>query len=258
MAGYSPACLHDFAVLMFALDERTTKSKGETPHRYHLAFIWQVDWHRISAVIRHDGAGSDDGFQYPRICSRNIVIQTSQIVYQATDLVKINDDGVRLAAKLIRQKLRAESYTPRTWRTHPLHICPPEPYRAADPMTRKVLDWIFLISALNFSFWSEKEGTPERYGVEWRAGWESTQRKIHTGYWSLVAALDRALEEGIPITDPTFYGSETRCPDALISHIFREASGCTETIPLLSERISIMREVGSILTSSFGEATRDS
>jgi hypothetical protein len=54
-----------------------------------------------------------------------------------------------------------------------------------------VLDWIFVISSLNFSFWSEKEGTPERYGVEWRSGWALDDKKIHTGYWSLVAALNR-------------------------------------------------------------------
>ena len=73
----------------------------------------------------------------------------------------------------------------------PLHICPPEPYHSGNPLQRFVLDWIFVISSLNFSFWSEKEGTPERYGVEWRSGWATDDRKVHTGYWSLVAALNR-------------------------------------------------------------------
>ena len=100
---------------------------------------------------------------------------------------------------------------------------------------------------------------------------------MHTGYWSLVAALDRgkfvysrvcnriffvklfsrdiflrgclALEEGIPFTDPAFYASEERCPDSLIRHIFRGAPQAREAIPLLSERIAIMREVGTILCS---------
>ena len=58
-------------------------------------------------------------------------------------------------------------------------------------MNKSVLDWIFLISSLNFSFWSEKEGRPDRYGVEWRAGWDSTEMKVWTGYWSLVASLNR-------------------------------------------------------------------
>lgn len=53
-----------------------------------------------------------------------------------------------------------------------------------------------------------------------------------------------ALEEGIPITDPAFYSNELLCPDSLITHVFRASSQSAETIPLLKERIAIMREVG--------------
>jgi Queuosine salvage protein len=56
-----------------------------------------------------------------------------------------------------------------------------------------------------------------------------------------------ALEDGIPITDPAFYASETRCPDSLIAYIFRASASSMEHIPLLAERIKIMREVGAIL-----------
>ena len=56
-----------------------------------------------------------------------------------------------------------------------------------------------------------------------------------------------AIEEDIPITDPNFYSSETLCPDDLIKHIFREAVQSSESIPLLQDRIAIMREVGFIL-----------
>ena len=56
-----------------------------------------------------------------------------------------------------------------------------------------------------------------------------------------------ALEEDIPIIDPSFYASETLCPDTLIEHIFRSTEESSEDIPLLRERMSIMREVGFIL-----------
>lgn len=183
--------------------------------------------------------------------TRNPVLESAEFAYQKTNLVSINEDGVKLAAKYIRRKVLAESYSPRTWRTHPLHICPSEPYNASDPLNKSVLNWIFLISSLNFSFWSEKEGLPERYGVEWKTSWESEETTVWTGYWSLVASLNRALEDDIPITDPNFYSSETLCPDSLIEHIFRPASQSTEKIPLLQERISVMREVGFILCNSF-------
>ncbi|KAH6912683.1 hypothetical protein BKA70DRAFT_771907 [Coprinopsis sp. MPI-PUGE-AT-0042] len=205
----------------------------------------------LEIVIPHGGP-KEAPEREPRIQhSRNPVVETSEFVYEATDLVKISDTGVKLAARLIRQKLHAEAYSPRTWRTHALHICPQEPYKADDPSTKKVLDWIFLISALNFSFWSEKGGT-ERFGIEWRTGWDSDERMVHTGYWSLVAALNRALEENIPITDPAFYGSEEACPDSLIAHVFRPAGASAESIPLLEERIAVMREMGSILSKCFG------
>lgn len=54
-------------------------------------------------------------------------------------------------------------------------------------------------------------------------------------------------DDELPITDPKFYSSETLCPDSVIEHVFRAATQCTETIPLLKERIAIMREVGTIL-----------
>lgn len=140
-------------------------------------------------------------------------------------------------------------------------------------MTRTALDWIFLISSLNFSFWSLHEGKKERYGVEWYTGWEEAkkntkgERQVHTGYWSLVASLNRGTcprrfplvfllitfaalwEEDIPFVDPNFYSSETMCPDSLIEHVFRPVHHSTELLPLIHERIRIMREVGSILCS---------
>ncbi|KAJ7167468.1 hypothetical protein C8R46DRAFT_1163037 [Mycena filopes] len=182
----------------------------------------------------------------------NPVVESAEFAYHKTNLVHIDDEGVKMAAKHIHEKLRVESYSPRTWRSHPLHICPPEPYSATEPLTKACLDWIFLISALNFSFWSERDGQPDRYGVLWQESWDSPEPKLWTGYWSLVASLNRALQAKIPITDPSFYSSETLCPDSVIEEVFRAADGCTESVPLLEERIAVMREVGFILCHGFG------
>ncbi|EJC98075.1 uncharacterized protein FOMMEDRAFT_143537 [Fomitiporia mediterranea MF3/22] len=187
---------------------------------------------------------------------KNPVVESAKFAFEKTDLVKLDDTGISNAAKYVSHKLTEETYTPSTWRTHALHLCPPETFSPSDPRTRQVLDWIFLISSLNFSFWSEKEGNEngvcERFGIEWRAGWDSEERRIWTGYWSLVAAIDRALEANIPITDPFFYSSIERCPDNLIASIFLPAPQCTEGIPLLRERIAVMRENGAILCEQFG------
>ncbi|OCH92623.1 hypothetical protein OBBRIDRAFT_833283 [Obba rivulosa] len=182
----------------------------------------------------------------------NPVVSSAEYALAATDLVEVSETGVKAAAEYIYKRLQAESYTPRTWRTHPLHLCPREPYSPNDPSTRACLDWIFLISSLNFSFWSEREGCSDRYGVEWREGWDSDVRKVHTGYWSMVAAVDRALEEGIPITDPAFYSSGELCSDKVIKHVFRPAPQCSEIIPLRDQRMAVMRENGDILCEQFG------
>ncbi|OSC97533.1 hypothetical protein PYCCODRAFT_1398522 [Trametes coccinea BRFM310] len=181
----------------------------------------------------------------------NPALETSRWAMQELNLVSLNEAGIASAAHYIHAQMQRESYTPRTWRTHPLHLSPPEPFSWDDPSTSACLDWIFLISSLNFSFWSELEAQPGRYGVEWREGWGSERRVVHTGYWSLVAAVDRALEEGIPVTSPSFYSSESHCPDELIEHVFRRAPQSVESIPLLQERIDILRENGRILCERF-------
>ncbi|KAI0344405.1 hypothetical protein BDW22DRAFT_1044077 [Trametopsis cervina] len=205
-----------------------------------------------NTTLSHGAASPDRLQRIETYGDSNPVISSSEYALKEASLVHINEDGVKAAARYINNRLEAESYTPRTWRTHPLHICPPEPYAPSHPQTRQSLDWIFLISSLNFSFWSEWEGQSGRYGVRWREGWGEDAQVVHTGYWSLVAAIDRALEEGIPFTEPSFYACETRCPDDLVAHIFRPAPHCKETIPLLKERIAILRENGKILVKHFG------
>ncbi|KAF5380664.1 hypothetical protein D9757_007046 [Collybiopsis confluens] len=195
-----------------------------------------LDGHRLNEKLALEIQDESDS---------NPVVNAAEWAFKKTNITQINEKGVSIAARQILRKLKAESYTPRTWRTHSLHLLPVEPYIAAHPSNKAVLNWIFLISALNFSFWSSREGHPDRYAVEWQAGWNepTTNRTLWTGYWSLVAALNRALQDDdIPITDPYFYSSETLCPDSLIAHVFRPAKQCSETIPLLQERINIMRE----------------
>lgn len=55
------------------------------------------------------------------------------------------------------------------------------------------------------------------------------------------------MDEGYPITDPEFYASKSRCSDEQIAHIFRRAPVSEEDIPLLRERIDILRENGTII-----------
>ncbi|KAF8514785.1 hypothetical protein JB92DRAFT_2718831 [Gautieria morchelliformis] len=213
-------------------------------------------------VAKQDNCNEKESFLEPGDLkveeSVNPVVDSARFVYEHTDIVKINyEGGVKTAAQRIYKTFVSEGYSPLAWRHHPLHLQPPVTYCSRDPRTKACLDWIFLVSSLNFSFWSEKTGTVEGelcFGVEWREGWGDRRKKIWRGYWSLVAAINKALEANIPITDPLFYYSKVRCPDAVLENVFRAASHCPdlEAMPLLAERIAVMREVASILVSKYG------
>ncbi|KAG0222834.1 hypothetical protein B0O80DRAFT_478628 [Mortierella sp. GBAus27b] len=115
--------------------------------------------------------------------------------------------------------------------------------------TASTVDWIFLVDLLNFSFWSDIDiddtgiPHPDRYCVTF-------QGVGYTGYWSMVAAINRALEEGIAITSPEVFGSEERLSDKDIERVFR--SDTKEQVPLLQDRIRVMREAGQVLVEKFG------
>lgn len=98
---------------------------------------------------------------------------------------------------------------------------------------------IFLVDVLNFSFWSDlddgcKENS-ERYTVKYKG-------KLYTGYWSLCAAINRALDAGIPITSPAYYANASAQD---IAKVF--ASETKESIPLFKERVDVIHEAGKVL-----------
>ncbi|CAE6519784.1 unnamed protein product [Rhizoctonia solani] len=108
----------------------------------------------------------------------------------------------------------------------------------------------FLEAARAKGFWSALP-SGERFAIEWLPPRSLDGNARWEGYWALPAALNKALENGIPITDPRFYASQKDCPDSLIETVFQPASGCLETIPLLQERIRVMRQAGAILVERY-------
>ncbi|KAG8900189.1 hypothetical protein FRB99_006189 [Tulasnella sp. 403] len=184
----------------------------------------------------------------PVIEEGNPVIPSAQFVYE-----KVGSEGVRVeegrvvesVAENILNRMQTMQYsTSTTWRSHPLHFLPPTPYDPSHPRTREALDWVFFVSSLNFSFWSEFS-EEERFGIEW--GDEGT---VWTGYWSLLAGIKRALHNtSHPITSPAFYA---HAPTSVLESIFTPSPTSHESIPLLAERIAILRQNGEILERRFG------
>lgn len=112
------------------------------------------------------------------ITSDTKVLNDAKYVYDNSVDVAVGMQGTKSAALMIWEQMQLRSYSTQTWSEHKLHP------KAKDEAT---LNFIFLMDLLNFSFWSEKS-EEDRFAVEYRG-------QKWTGYWSLVACLQRALEE---------------------------------------------------------------
>ena len=97
-------------------------------------------------------------------------------------------------------------------------------------------NYILLLDALNFCFWADP-GEPS-----WQVAYNG---EIHGGYNALAAALKRAVEEGVPLTNADYLASLT---EEQLAYVLRGNQG---HIPLPKQRLSNAREVGTVLQSRF-------
>ncbi|KAL9120326.1 MAG: hypothetical protein Q9187_003117 [Circinaria calcarea] len=111
------------------------------------------------------------------------VLKDAEYVCDNAADVTIDSSCTKAAASYIWARICEEGYSSKSWSTHELHP------KVKD---RTAVEFIFTMDLLNFCFWSDDPGgapfTVDYHGTEW------------TGYWSLVAALQRAIEEGTRIT----------------------------------------------------------
>ena len=107
------------------------------------------------------------------------VLEDAEYVYDNSTDVALDMRGTKAAASSIWALIQQKQYSTRDWSKHELH-----------PKTKdeSTVDFIFLMDLLNFCFWSDSASS-EQYAVEYRD-------KTWTGYWSLIAAIQRALDEG--------------------------------------------------------------
>ncbi|KAK8134416.1 hypothetical protein PG984_006428 [Apiospora sp. TS-2023a] len=160
------------------------------------------------------------------------VLEGAEYVYDNSIDVAVDMRACKNAAAIIHAKMQSEGFSTASWAEHELHP------KSKDEST---VAFIFTMDLLNFSFWSLKP-EDERFAISYRD-------RTWTGYWSLVAALQRALEEGIPITDPHYWQSEDECNLESLRHVFRS---CTdEEMPLLEERLKCLREAGKVLYEKY-------
>ncbi|KAI9894582.1 MAG: hypothetical protein M1814_001936 [Vezdaea aestivalis] len=160
------------------------------------------------------------------------VLQGAEYVYNNAIDVAIDWQHTRAAAAIILDLMQKKQFSTKSWSQHELH---------PQIKDEDALNFIFTMDLLNFSFWSENDSS-SRFAIEYNG-------KTWTGYWSLVAALRRALDDGIPITDSHFWQNEAEFTEDVLRHVFR--SSTDECIPLIEERLSNLREAGQILYEKY-------
>lgn len=154
--------------------------------------------------------------------------EAGRIIAKASKDVKCNEAGVKKIAQIMAECIKSGQYSIKSWKEHDLF---------PKSMDTAALEWIFVSDTLNFSFWSEDE--TNKYVVKYKG-------QEHTGFWSLSAAMNRALDEGIPFTDPNYYADISR---EELKHIFRSDSD--NPIPLFEERLNVLHEAGQILKKKY-------
>lgn len=145
--------------------------------------------------------------------------------------VKIVDEGVKKIANIIAEAAKSGKLDVASFKQN--EVLPLD----KDLSTEQLANWVFLVDAINFSFWTP-DGVP-KYSVIY-------QGKKRTGYLAMVAAINRAIDEGKKIYDPKYY-SKLVLDD--MKEIFR--SDTESTMPLFDERLRILKEIGNKLIDKY-------
>ncbi|XP_060062961.1 queuosine 5'-phosphate N-glycosylase/hydrolase-like [Ylistrum balloti] len=161
----------------------------------------------------------------------NVVMprDTGRLIAETSKDVKVKGHGVQKLAKLMYECVKTKTYTIQNWKSD--HELNPK------VMSKAEVDWVFVADTLNFSFWSMDDS--KKFKVTYKG-------KGYTGYWSWVAALNRALDNGIPLTDPNYYASVSM---EQLCDIFK--SDTDYDVPMLEERLQVLQEAGKVLLKKY-------
>ncbi|KAM4698333.1 queuosine 5'-phosphate N-glycosylase/hydrolase [Rhinophrynus dorsalis] len=156
--------------------------------------------------------------------------ETGKFIAENSKDVFVEPEGVRTLAEKLYEKAGKKEITLSGWKT--LHELNPQ------GSGEDAVNWVFFADTLNFSFWSESED--KKFLVKYKG-------REYSGYWSLCAAMNRALDEGISLTTASYYSSITL---EQLKHVLRSDSDTP--IPMLEERLAILHQTGKILIERFG------
>ncbi|XP_067630677.1 queuosine 5'-phosphate N-glycosylase/hydrolase [Eurosta solidaginis] len=147
--------------------------------------------------------------------------ESGEHIVKNAQFLKVLPKGIHMLAEEVISRIQTGQLDPKQFSQTEVHP------KASDP---NAIEWIFVVDTLNFCFW-----TPSDY----------TKYKVngYTGYFALCAAINRAMEEGIDITNAEFY---SKIDADTLRRIFRSDDEVT-SVSLFEERIVCLHEVGNRL-----------
>uniref|UniRef100_A0A3Q0R424 Queuosine 5'-phosphate N-glycosylase/hydrolase n=1 Tax=Amphilophus citrinellus TaxID=61819 RepID=A0A3Q0R424_AMPCI len=158
--------------------------------------------------------------------------ESGQFIAERSRDVFVEDEGVEKMAEVLYSLRHSDDLTASGWKkANPLAPAPTSDQGSA-------LNWVFVVDTMNFSFWPEKE--TQQCEVTYKG-------TTYTGYMTLCAAITRAMEEGVPITDPKYF-SQMSVEE--LGHILR--SDNETPMPMLRERHQVLTEGGRALLEHGG------
>lgn len=156
--------------------------------------------------------------------------ESGRFVSERSRDVFVDEDGVKRVAQMIYELRDSDEFTASGWKKmNPL---------APSPDSDDAINWVFVTDTMNFSFWPEKED--EQCEVVCRGD-------TYRGYMSLCAAITRAMDEGVPITNPSFF---SEISESELANVLRSDS--PTPMPMLRERHQALTEAGRVLVQHGG------
>ncbi|KAK3540220.1 hypothetical protein QTP70_028415 [Hemibagrus guttatus] len=156
--------------------------------------------------------------------------ESGQYVVERSRDVFVDEEGVKKVAEMLYTLRDSEAFSPSTWKLMN-HLAP-----SCD--TDDAINWVFVTDTMNFSFWPDRED--QQCEVNHRG-------TTYRGYMSLCAAVTRAMDEGVPITNPAYF---SQMSEADLAHVLR--SDNDTPMPMLKERHQALTEAGRVLMKHGG------
>ena len=149
----------------------------------------------------------------------NKIIESVKFVFENSLNVKINQKKIDEFVDYLNHK-------------HIKHWIDESPFNLKNLNPKDRLHFLLVFNAISFSYW----GDPK-----WKINYNS---KEVDGAYGMIGAIARAIENKFPILEPKYLS------DISAENLSKILEGNIQ-IPLIEERLNILREIGTILMSKF-------